>query len=374
MFQFVVSCCLIIGTAVLYRQLDYMQTQDLGMNLEQLLVVQGPSITSDDQGERVQVFKEALDRLPFVEQYSASHSVPSGGYNFFAAGFTSLHPAPGDEKKSYAMAIVDGNYFDTYGITLAAGQPFTPEMVQRGWQGNHLILNEKAAQALGFEPAATAVGQRILWGDGDYEIQGVIKDYHHASLRQPIDPIIFLPNPSSGYFTLRMTTHNLPAKLAQIAQQFGDIFPAEPFDYFFLDEQFDQQYRSEQQFGQVFTAASALAIFIACLGLFGLAAYAAEARTKEVGIRKVFGATVQNVVLLLSKDFLKLVALALVLSVPLTWYAADRWLQDFTYRTEIHWWLFALTGALALGIALVTVSFHAIKAALANPVQSLRDE
>ncbi len=373
-FQFVVSICLIISTTVLYRQLSFMKQQDLGMQLHQLMAVPGPVINSADRNEKVQVFKNALAGLPFIDKYSASNGIPSAGYNFFADGFTSSYSAPGDEKQSYGMLMVDERYFDTYGITLAAGKTFTPEMVQQGFGGDYLILNEKAARTLGFEPAVSAVGQRIRWGEGDYEIQGVVKDYHHASLQQPIGPIVFIAQQSSGYFTMRITTDYLPEKIAQVAQYYNKSFPGNPFDYFFLDDRFNQQYQSEQQFGKVFTAASALAIFIACLGLFGLTAYAAESRIKEIGIRKVLGATVQHVVLLLSRDFLRLVIIALLVSVPLTWYAAEHWLQGFAYRTEVHWWLFAGAGAVALSIAWLTVSFHAIKAALANPVDSLRNE
>jgi len=373
-FQFGISVILLIGTLVLFRQLRYMQQQDLGFQAENRLVVRGPQVGMDESyRQRAVSLAQGLEQRPFVRTYTRTGITPGQFYNFSANGITRPNPRPDDEKKLYNMGISDSRYLTTLGIPLAAGRTFTEAECEKEWEASaKLLINESAARALGFASAAAAVGQLINWGK-PYEIIGVMKDYHHQGLRQPIVPMILLPRQNGGDLIVDLADRD-PKHLAEIERLYKAAFPGNPYEASFLADSYNRQYRSEQQYGQVFTAAACLAIFIACLGLFGLATYMAEQRTKEIGIRKVLGASGLSIATLLSGDFLKLVALAILIASPLAWWAADRWLQDFAYKTSLDAWLFLLAGGLAAGIALLTVSFQSIRAALQNPVKSLRSE
>jgi len=372
-FQFSVSILFIVGTFVLYRQLGYMRDQQrLGMNLDQLLVISGPSLDSPERNQKQQTFQQELGRLPFIEAIAVSGNVPGNGHNFHANGITGPKAAPGTEKESFAMLMVNDQYLDVYGIRLLSGTNFTPAMCEKAWDQGRLMVNESAARLLGYATPAEAAGKTVKWGK-DYEIVGVVQDYHHASMRDPIAPTLFLPD-GKGNVTLKVATEGMPGKLARIRALYRRHFPADPFEYFFADENYDKQYEAEQKLGQLFTVSSVLAVCIACLGLFGLAAYTATQRTKEIGIRKVMGASTFSLVRLLSADFLKLVVIAFVVAVPLAWYAVRQGLQHFAYQIPFPWWILGLTGLLAFGIALATVSFQSIKLALTNPASSLRSE
>ncbi len=374
-FQFAVSIVFIIATIVLYQQLHYMHTKKLGMNVNQLLVVKGATNSSDKQADRNAAFKQVLSTLPWVKKYTASNSVPGSGYNFTADGVTSLHPQKNDEAKSYSMLIVDNQYFDTYEIPFAQGTTFTASEAEKGWMNcGKVVINEKAAAQLGFAANEPVAGKQLKWGDQYYEIKGIIKDYHHLALRQRIDPMIFLPNVSFVYFTIQTSEDNMPKKLATLQRLCKQYFPDNPFDYFFEDEAYNKQYAAEQKLGNVFIASAVIAVLIACLGLFGLAAFAAQQRIKEIGVRKVLGATVMNITVLLSTDFMKLVVIAFVIATPVAWMVMSRWLEDFAYRIDIRWWMFAAAGSGAVVIALLTTGYQAVKAAVANPVKSLRSE
>jgi putative ABC transport system permease protein len=374
-FQFTISIAFIIATVILYKQLRFMQTEKLGMNLDQLLVIQGPTVTVKNQAEKNVSFKNALAQLPFVKKYAASNNVPGIGYNFSTENITRLtNPQKGDERKSYSMFISDDNFFDTYGIQFVQGATFSKQDVEQSWNNvQKVIINEKAAKELGFTAKDNLVGQKILW-EKPYEIVGVVKDYHHLSFREPIKATIYLASRSSGYYTIQTDTRNMQSKIASIKDLYTGIFPGNPFDYFFADEKYNLQYHDDQKLGNVFVASACIAVLIACLGLFGLAAFMARQRVKEIGIRKVLGANVGNITALLSKDFIVLVLIAIVIASPLAWWAMNKWLQDFAYRTTINWWVFALAGFIAVLIALITISFQSIKAAVANPVKSLRSE
>ncbi|MBN8823342.1 MULTISPECIES: ABC transporter permease [unclassified Spirosoma] len=373
-FQFAISVLLMVATVVLYRQLSFMQTQDLGMNMKQLLVIKGAEVGDDDARRAGRTaFRNELGRLPYVETYCNSGSVPGGFYNFNANGITRQNPAPGDEKKSYAITYADDRFLPTYAIKLAAGQNFTPDMCDKGMKALRILVNEKAVKSLGFPSAKAAVGQKVKFGE-EFEIVGVLNDYHHESLQKAIQPLVIFPGYPGSNYTLRLSTDQIQAKIGSLEKLYKQLFPGNPFDYYFVDEQYDKQYKTEQQYGQIFSTAAALAILIACLGLFGLTTFMAEQRTKEIGVRKVLGASVASIVTLLSKDFLKLVIIAFVIASPLAWYAANQWLADFAYRTTVDWWIFALAGSLAILIAFATISFQSIKAALVNPVKSLKTE
>jgi putative ABC transport system permease protein len=345
------------------------------MTLTQRIIVAGPTLTTDDQAVRNARFKQDLAKLPFVQQVAGSNNVPGIGYNFSADGITRPTPAPGDEKKQYKIFIADPGFFSVYDIRLTQGRPFTAQEAESTWNNQHrVIVNEQAARQLGYDPRQPVAGKTIKWGNTAFDIVGVVTDYHHLSKRQAIEPTIYLASSGNGYFTLKATTQDMPASIAQLESLFKKTFPGNPFDYDFADAVYERQFLVENRLGQVFVGASLIAILIACLGIFGLAAFAAQQRTKEIGVRKVLGASVLSIVGLLSKDFLKLVLIAILLASPLAWYAMNRWLQDFAYRVEVSWWVFALAGSLAVGIALLTVSFQSIRAALVNPVKSLRSE
>jgi putative ABC transport system permease protein len=373
--QFSASVALIIATLVLYRQLQYMQNKDLGMQLSQRLVIKGPQIKQEDSFKvGTAALEDELNRLPYVKSFCQTGIVPGNFYNFTANAITKQVPRPGDDKKTYSMGIIDDRFLNTYEIGLAAGRNFTVGEAEAGYEKSaKVLINETSARQLGFASPEKAVGQFIKWGQ-PFEVVGVIKDYHHQGLQQAIEPAIFLPRRSVSDLTVQLTTDKIQDKLTELEQLYKAAYPGNPFEFYFADENYNKQYQSEQQFGQVFTIASVLAIFIACLGLFGLAAFTTEQRTKEIGVRKVLGASAASIVTLLSKDFLKLVLIAIVIACPLAWYAMNRWLQEFAYKVDISWWMFALAGLLAIVIALLTVSFQSLKAAFTNPVKSLRSE
>ena len=373
-FQFSISIIFIIATLILYQQLQYMKTSDSGMNLSQLLVIKGPTVSSEGQAEKNDAFKNQLSQLPFIKKYAASNNIPGGGYNFSTAGITRLNPEKEDDKKNYNMFISDEKFFDTYGISFVQGKTYTAEEARQGWnKSRKVIINQKAAAQLGFKKTDNIVGKKILWGE-QMEIAGVVKDYHHLSMHKAIEPVIYLPSVSFVYFTIQTDVNNMPAKLGSLGNYYKQFFPGNPFEYFFADEKYSSQFTTEDKLGNVFIAAALVAIIIACLGLFGLASFTARQRIKEIGIRKVLGASVAGIAKLLSTDFLKLIIIAAFIAFPIAWYAMHKWLQDYAYRINISWVVFVIAGVIALMIAVLTVSFQAIKAAVANPVKSLRTE
>ena len=375
-FQFMASIIFIIATIVLYRQLSYMQTQDLGINLEQRLIITGPSNQIDTSNTSAATFKNELSQLPFVKSVASSDNTPGMGYNLsnnriyrLGADLSTM------EEKTYYLLKIDDNYFGTYEIPLVAGKNFTPQMVQSGWENDgKVIVNEKAVKQLGFTSAENAISQKIKWQDKDLEIIGVVKDYHHLSLRQLIEPTIFLPSDIDNYFTLKLNAADISGKISSIKTLYESVFPGNPFDYFFLDQMYDNQYKEEQRLGRFFIVSALIAVFIACMGLYGLTTFTAKQRKKEIGIRKVLGANTNNIVQLLAKDFMKLVMIAIVISCPIAWWLMHRWLENFAYRISISWWMFVVAGVTALLIALITISMQAVKAAWIDPVKSIRTE
>jgi putative ABC transport system permease protein len=374
--QFSISIALMLVTIVIYSQLKYMQHQNLGVKTSQLLVLRGPEVGQDSTYKvRKAAFWNDISQQSFVKDYCLSGSVPGNFYNFSTSGFTQPKSRAGDELKTYPFVIVGDRYLDVYDIKLKAGRNFTPEETKVSWNENSkVILNEKAIQQLGFVSAEEALQTKIKWDERYLEIIGVVKDYHHTGLQKAIDPIIFYPQNSSQYITINLTTDNMQDKIAKLESIYKSYFSDNPFDYFFVDENFNKQYVSEKQYSQIFTAASVWAVFIACLGLFGLATFTVENRNKEIGIRKVLGASVVSIVGLLSKDFLLLIVLAILIASPLSYYFMQQWLSDFAYRIEISWWIFAVAGGLSFFIAVLTILFQGIKAALINPVKSLKSE
>lgn len=372
--QFVISIVLIIATILIYTQLNYMKTEKLGINTNQLLVIKGPETGKDSTFKnRRSAFWDELSQQSFVKDYCTSGTVPSDGYNFVTSGFTQPNSKKGDELKAYSFAIIADRYLKTYGIGLVAGRNFTPEECAVKWNDNSKVLmNETAVKQLGFQNPEDILHTKIQWDERALDVIGVVKDYHHKSLQNAIDPVIFYPQNTSALFTVRLTADNMQDKMAFLEKLYKKCFSGNPFDFFFVDENYNKSYISEKQYGDMFSTAAIWAIFIACLGLFGLTTFTVESRVKEIGVRKVLGASVQSIVTLLSKDFLLLVFIAFLIASPLAWYAMHQWLQDFAYRINIGWWVFALAGCIAVVIALSTIFYQAVKAAIANPVKSLK--
>jgi putative ABC transport system permease protein len=271
---------------------------------------------------------------------------------------------------------VSPEFLKVYDIRLLAGRNFTGLDYSSDWNNVHnILLNENVSKLLGFANPADAVGQRIHVEGRSWDVIGVIANFHQKSLHFPIEPLVLFPAFSTfSAISVKVDTKDVQQTVKAIRARYDSFFPGNLFDYFFLDEKFNRQYASDQLFGKVFAIFSTLAIIIACLGLLGLSFLATAQRTKEIGVRKVLGASVSGIVLLLSKEFIKLVIISFVLAAPVSWYVMNNWLNDFAYRTNISAWIFVTAGSLALCIALFTVSFQAIKAALVSPVKSLRTE
>jgi putative ABC transport system permease protein len=365
-----------MATILIYSQLHFMQHKKLGINPSQLLVIRGPQVGQDSTLKfRRVAFQNELAAQSFVKDYCASGSIPSGHYNFTTSGFTLPTSKKEDELKSYSFAIVNERFISTYEIPLVTGRNFTAAECTLPWNDNNkVMMNETAIGQLGFTNPADALTTKVKWHSHNLEIVGVVKDYNHLGVQNAIGPMIFYPQNNPSYFTIRLTPSNLPQDIASLQKLYKSYFSGNPFEYFFIDENYSKLYASEMQYGNIFTTASLWAIFIACLGLFGLVTFTVESRTKEIGVRKVLGASVTNIVSLLSKDFLFLVLIAFIIASPVAWYFMNQWLENFAYHINIGWWAFLLAGATAMLVALITVSFQAVKAGVANPVKSLRIE
>jgi putative ABC transport system permease protein len=353
-----------------------MQHKKLGLNASQLLVIRGPQVGRDSTlNIQKSVFQNELSGESFVKNFCITGSIPSGNYNFTTSGFSQPGSAKGDELKSYSFAIIDNCFLSTYEIPLVAGRNFTKEECEVKWNDNSKVLiNETAAKQLNFQNPEDALKTKVQWDERKLDVIGVVKDYNHTGVQHVISPMIFYPQINSSYFTIRLSAGEMNQKISTLKKLYTSNFSGNPFEYFFIDENYNKLYASEMQYGNIFTASSLWAIFIACLGLFGLVTFTVESRIKEIGVRKVLGAGATSIVSLLSKDFLVLVCISLIIATPVARFFMNKWLDNFAYRIHIGWWVFAAAGALAIFIALATISFQAIKAAMANPVKSLRTE
>ncbi|WP_290793462.1 ABC transporter permease [Flavihumibacter sp. UBA7668] len=374
--QFAISIGLVLSTFIIYKQLQYMQDSALGMTIDKLLVVRGPSVGKDSSyANRKSAFITGLESNPQVQQFSLTGSVPGSYYNFRTAGFSQPGSNKGVEQKSFAFAIVDHRYLPTYSIDLVAGRNFTPSETSVEWnQNDKVMLNERAVKELGFKSAEEAISTRISWDERSLQVLGVVKNYHHTGLQNAIDPIIFYPQTNNVYYSIRLVSGRIQEQIAKLETLFKQSFPNNPFEYFFADEQFNRQYIAESKYGALFTTASFWAILIACLGLFGLTTYSIRARTREIGIRKVLGASVSDITTLLSLDFIKLVLVAGLIACPLAWWGMQNWLTNFAYKIEIPWWLLPFAVLVALFIAVGTISIQTIKTALSNPIKALKTD
>ena len=367
-FQFAISIVLIIGTIVIYRQLKFINSKDLGFNRQQVLVIQNTSALKTQAGK----FKNDLLQLQGISMLTMTGYLPVNGYR----NDKTFHPSPVIDPKS-AIGIqtwsVDENYIPTLHIQVLQGRNFSPEFLT---DSTGLILNEAAALLLG---SSDLVNKKLYSSANpgkvdEYHIIGVMKNFYFNSLREVITPLCLTLSKETSSMAIRVTTANISTLISQIKHRWQEIAPGQPFNYSFMDKDFDHLYDTEQRAGQIFITFSVLSIFIACMGLFGLVAYAAEQRVKEIGIRKVLGASVTNIVSLLSIDLLKLVVIAAFVSIPVADWLAVKWLEGFADRIDVRWDIFAIAGFAALATALLTISFQAIKSAVVNPVKNLRTE
>ena len=367
-FQFFISVSLMVVTVVVYQQMKFIQSKQLGYDKEQLLVLPN----SWALGNNEKIFKDQLLKDPRVVNATISAYKPAGeSYNNNALAY----PEGKDNQVMKTLEYkVDEQYIPTMGMQMAAGRNFSTTYTS---DSTAMLINETAAKAFGW--GDNAIGKKITRQNSDkgknftYTVVGIVKDFHFRSLHEAITPLLMVLNPECGLI-IRIKTKDTPGLLSSMKQQWADFHAEEAFSYAFMDDLYNKAYSAEQKTGRILNIFSLLTILVACMGLFGLATYTAEQRSKEIGIRKVLGASVIQVTHMLSKEFIKLVLIACVISFPLSWWAVHTWLQNFAYRTDISWWIFLLAGAAAILIALFTVSFQAIKAAMANPVKSLRTE
>ena len=368
-FQFFISVALMIGTTVVYQQLNYIQNKKVGYDKEQVLVLHDTYVLRQQE----EVLRQQLLHDPRVVNASISSYLPVGPSNFNSSVVLPDNNAA--QSVSSQQYRVDYNYIPTLGMQLIVGRNFSKDFAT---DSTGLIINEAAVRAFGWRK--DILGRKVtlfINNEGDkaiFRVIGIVKDFHFQSLHQRIAPLLMRLGDNGGSIVVKAKTKDMAGLLSSIKQQWNSFTADAPLAYTFLDERFTETYRAEQKIGRILSIFSGLTIFVACLGLFGLATFTAEQRTKEIGIRKVLGASLTNIVTLLSRDFLKLVLVANVLAWPLAWWAMHQWLQDFEYRTNIHGWVFVVAGVAAMLIALCTISFQAIRAAVANPVKSLRSE
>jgi len=366
--QFSVSIVLIVATTIVFQQLSYIQQKSLGFDKEHIITMSNPFSTS-----QFETFKNEVMKNTGVIEVGRSSRIPSGrllddqGISVFEGAKS--QPVKADVK--YVNA--DYGFIPTFGMKMAAGRNFSREF---GTDSNNYVINVASVKALGWKTPENAIGKDLAYGGVRGKVIGVVNDFHFESLHQSIIPLLFrMPaHDNYGRLSIKITGNNINSSINTIQEAWLKLQPENPFEYTFLDERFQKLYNSEQQQGSLFTIFSFIAIFIACLGLFGLSAFTITQRVKEIGVRKVLGASIPQIVTELSKDFLKLVLIASVIALPIAWYAMSKWLLDFAFRISIQWWVFLMAGVIAVVIAFVTISFQSIKAAMANPVKSLRSE
>jgi putative ABC transport system permease protein len=369
-FQFSISIILIIGTVVIYNQLNYIRGRKIGYNREQVLVLHN----TDNLGTQIKAFREELLKLPGVEKAAISSDLPTAGPgNLNQRGW--FRDAILDAKKVaiFTSIRVDENYIPALGMQIEKGRNFSPEYKS---DSTGIILNETAARMLGLKDPLTA---QLYRPEENFKVRafhviGIVKDFNFSTMHEKVGPLVMELDGNWGNMVLRIDAKNVTSLISQIKNKWNNMAPGLLFSYTFMDNDFNNLYHAEQQTGKLFITFAVFAIFIACLGLFGLVTYAAEQRTKEIGIRKVLGAGVGRIVTMLSREFVSLVFIASCIGFPVAWWAMDQWLQSFAYRINISWWVFVIAGCTTMTIALVTISFQALRAAMANPVKSLRAE
>lgn len=364
-FQFFISTVLMISTIVVYTQVKYMESRDLGFAKDQEMVID----TNFDPNAKA--FKASLAGIPGVVSSCIGSGAPGNG---FMSAYTKLQNPQGKmQELNIDMYLVDFEFIHQYGLKVLAGRAFSPAYASD--TGTAMVMNESAVWMLGYRSPEAAIGRDFdQWGRKG-KIVGVIRDFNYKSLKESISPLVMRIETWAWLtVSVKVSAANLPATIAAVERNWNRIIPTKPFEYNFLDESFNKKYAAEAGFGRLFFYFAALAIFISCLGVLGLASYNTIQRRKEIGVRKVLGASAASIVRLLSKDFLRLVGLALLIASPIGWWVMDRWLHDFAYRAPISWWVYGVTAGLSLMIVFVTIGVQAVRSALENPTQALRSE
>jgi putative ABC transport system permease protein len=364
--QFSISIILIVSTLVIYYQLQFIQNRDIGFNKENLLYMHMPQV--GDLKNNKDAMKATLASYPDIKRYTFTDNLPTN----LAENSSSLvwpEMAPGTQTEASRLRV-DDSFASTFDMKIIAGKFFSKDF---GGDDSSYVVNEAALKVMHIKPEE-AIGKSITFWDEKAPIIGVVKDFNFKPVQQPIGPLIMKSNVSGGYVVMRTTPAKIQKVIASLQKSFHNVYGDYPFSYGFVDDDLSKLYITEQRMGKLFNVFAVLSIIISCLGLFGLATFASQQRIKEIGVRKVLGASEVGIVALLSKDFIQLVVASCFIAFPVAWWAMNQWLQRFVYRIDISWWMFTLAGSVAVLIALITVSFQAIKTALANPVKSLRTE
>lgn len=373
-FQFAISIFLIVCTLVVFQQLQFIRYADLGFEKDQVLVVDDTQMA----GDQLLAFKEKVEQLGQVQSATLSSYLPTPSNRSVSTFFPEGGITQRDRALNYGTWKVDHDYISTLDLEIIAGREFDRQLLT---DSSAIILNESALIMLGMD-AEEALGTRITDDfhreDKEnmeyYTIIGVVKNFHYETLRSDINALSLSLGGQANRMAAKLQAGNFKVTIDQIHNIWNDVAPGQPFQYYFMDDSFNDTYQAELRLGSIFLTFTILSLFIACLGLFGLAAFNAQKRVKEVGIRKVLGASIEQLTFRLSIDFLKLVGFAILIALPLGWWAMNQWLQDFAYRTEISWWVLLAAAASAIFISLLTVSYQGIKAAIVNPIESLRSE
>ena len=367
--QFVITIILITGIVIIYSQLSFIKHKDLGYDKDALLFLRVNGNTAVIKGYNA--FKNELQSSPLISGLATSNSMIAGGLGTGGSETVDLKGNP--LQVNTARLRIDDSYLTVYGIRLLAGKNISENASADTLR--QVLLNEMAVKKFGWGNVETAIGKPFRMGDQKGTVVGVINNFHFNSLQQAIEPLAVYPvDERFSRITLKVDIKKADQAVQLIENTWKKHFPSALFDYDFVSQQIRDQYQAEERFSKVFLCFSVLSLLIACLGLFGLIAFTTSQKTKEIGIRKVLGATANGITLMLSKDFLILVALAFLIAVPIAWYIMNGWLEDFAYRANISWWMFGISGFIVIAVSFITISFRAIKAAIANPVKSLRTE
>ena len=367
-FQFTVSIILISGTIMVLQQLNFMKNKDLGINIKETMVINGPGAIDSTYRDKLESFHGEVTKISGIKNMTAASNVP-GNEIFWTRDISRLSGNTDVGLVVYNVGI-DHHYIPAFDLEILAGRNFQKEMND----GDKVILNKSLCDVLDYSTPDEAIGEKVVLGGDTMEIAGIISDYHQMSLRSQKAPLVFRLETSNTYLSFKMNSPDYQVVLAEIENVWKQFFPGNPIDYFFLDEFFNKQYDRDRQFSQVFTIFSMLAIFVACMGLFGLASFLTSQRTKEIGIRKVLGSTVQGIVTLLSSGFVRLVLVSNLVAIPIAWWLMDQWLQSFPYHIEVSPMAIVGSGLIVICIALISVSYQTVKAALLNPAETLRYE
>ena len=372
-FQFTVSVILIAGTITIFHQIRFMQNHDLGFDMNGIIVIDGPRIIKANTFEaymnNLEAFKNEILALPAVKNVSGASNVP--GTEIKNSRVYGVPVEGRNTEKRIDAYYIDDQFFKTYGLNILAGENFSKSFQE---DMRNIIINESALEYFNFKSPESAVGKLLRSGNQDATIKAVINDFNQQSLKELPAPMAFFNQPANTFYTVKSVREGADQLVTELEKIWTSHYPDNPFNYFFLEDYYNEQYSSDRRFSGLFLASSLLAIIIACLGLSGLSAYSISKRTKEIGIRKTNGASTRQVLFLLNLDFQKWILIAIVIAVPVGWLAMDRWLENYAYRIQFSWWIFVMAGIIAEIIALLTISWQSWRAATRNPVEALRYE